>query len=139
MNIEQIGLQLGIAGLLVVVGYKIAILLISRWSATEKERTSALTTGLQQIAASINQHSVADLQSHATLGEAVARIDGKLDALLDQRERYTPIHGVPTGVPRGEFGDEHSTPVEVPRSMRTQINRPRGSYMVRKPTNGEDT
>lgn len=111
MNLEQVGLQLGIAGILVVLGYKLARLLINRWGnaqgeqtkawrETERERTLAISSGLTMIATSIHQHSSVDLASHVELAKSVnelgktfARIEGRLEEAMSRK--LTPIEGVP--------------------------------------------
>ena len=82
MDIQQIGLQLGIAGLLVLVGYRIAVLLIGNWRETEKERTAALAVGFMALVSKVDAHHTADLGSHQDIAEGIARVDGKLDQAL---------------------------------------------------------
>lgn len=94
MNLEQVGLQLGIAGLMLVAGYRIALVLINNWRATEKERTEALTVGLSSIGDKVERHAQADLKSHSELTDRVSRFEGKLDALLEANER-TPVTPLP--------------------------------------------
>jgi len=105
VNLEQVGLQLGIAGLMLVAGYRIALVLITNWRASEKERTEAyaktesertlaMASGFAAIGDKIERHAQADLQSHADMTKHVARFEGRLDAILDVQER-TPIGAPP--------------------------------------------
>lgn len=108
MDGYQIGLQLGIAGLIVWVVYKVAMKLggklIDHWAESEKERNAALSDGFKAIVASVNNHSVADIashekvaESHARLAAAVVRVEAKVDTIAD----YTPVRGVER-LPRGK-------------------------------------
>jgi hypothetical protein len=116
MNLSpaQIALQLGIAGLLVVVGYRIALVLIKNWRETESERTTALANGLSAITTSVNNHSSADIASHERLvaahnelAKSVVRVEAKLDTIAE----LTPVTPIPkrsatpaTGVSAGYYG-----------------------------------
>lgn len=143
MTLEQVGLQLGIAGLLAVIGYRIALVLIRTLRESDKERTSVLKEQLASIVSSVNAHSVADLQSHAMQTEQIARFDAKLDAVLEQHQRErTPVQGVPIvrSVPVGEFDDgEETPPLSRIAAERQQTRVVRGTYrQTRIKTNGED-
>lgn len=81
MSLEQVALQLGIAGFVILVGYRIAMKLIENWRATEKERTSALTVGLTSIADKVQAHSIADVESHAEMTDRISKFEGKLEQL----------------------------------------------------------
>jgi hypothetical protein len=83
LSLQQLALQLGIAGLLVLVGYRVAVLFIARWSETEAARTKSLEVGLGRIA-----DHVGDVR------ESVAALDGKLNAVLSIG-RETPAEGLP--------------------------------------------
>lgn len=143
MEFWQAVIQLGLGGLVVGACYKLARMAMAKWRESDAERirvyaesesarTAVLRESLGELVASIREHSIADLGSHAQITEGMARLDGKLDAVLD---RYAPSNGVP----RGEFDNERSTPVESPHAARTKVaKQPRGLYSIRKPTNGED-
>lgn len=79
MNIEQVGLQLGIAGFVLAIGYKLAVLLIKNWRETESERTAIMADQFSNITSSVQR-----------LAEGQAHMHGKLDQALGQ----TPAHGV---------------------------------------------
>lgn len=87
MTTEQIVLQLGIAGLLILVGGKIALALIERWGKVESERTIALRDGFADMATSIRAGFV--------------RMDHKLDVALAGRP------------PAADFADEVTTTTEA--------------------------
>lgn len=109
LNPQQIVFQLGIAGLIVWVGYRLAMRAIDRWSEIEKEKTAAVREGFTNITTSVNAHSSVDIASHVALAEshgevreAVVRLEGKVDATLDWQDR-TPVEGTratSTGIPR---------------------------------------
>ena len=82
MNIEQLGLQLGIAGLVLLIGYKLAVLLIRNWREAEKERTQVLADNFGGMTESMQRSA-----------ESLGRIEGGINALVDQR-RATPAHGL---------------------------------------------
>lgn len=105
----QLGVQLGITGLVILVVYKLGVLFISKWSklesdklVEERRRTDALSAGLKAITDRMDLHSTAivsrienhaqdDLKAHADFSSRIGRIEGKLDGVLDQdRERTNP-------------------------------------------------
>lgn len=97
MSPEQIVLQLGIAGLIVWVGYKIAMKWLDRWSESEREKNASIAEGFKSITTSVGNHSIADIashdrlaESHAEMREAVVRVEAKLDTLAD----LTPVRGI---------------------------------------------
>jgi hypothetical protein len=90
-------IQLGIAGLVVFAGFKIAILLINRWSQAESERTKQLgeseVARTQEIAAGFR----ADTEAHREMASymnqqtsILSRLEGKFDAAFD----LTPVRGI---------------------------------------------
>jgi hypothetical protein len=138
VTLEQVGLQLGIAGLLVVVGYRLAVLLIDRWQTTqatqtaafaeaERDRTRALTIGLTSISDRVQTHAIADIQSHAEIVDRISRFEGKLDATLDWQER-TPINApIPSGLrpaAPSPIGREITRPTPRPPSLRAAAGKP---------------
>lgn len=108
MNPEQLMLQLGLAGALLYVVFKVAMRFIDRWAESEKEKNTAIASGFEAITTSVNNHSAADIASHQKLADAhgqlrevVVRMDEKLDVLADVTpvtpiRRQTPGSGVPT-------------------------------------------
>ena len=115
MNPEQLLLQLGLAGAILFVVYKLGMKWLDKWSEGEKQRNSALADGFREITTSVNTHSAQDTAAHERLATAFyahkeqaatndARIEGKLDAALDLTpapqsipRRQTPAQGVPQG------------------------------------------
>ncbi len=106
MNVDplQLVLQLGIAGLIVWVGFKIAMRALDRWSEAEKARTAATADGFRAITNSVNTHSAADIASHERLAEshgevreAIANIAGQLEGMA-LREQTGPVRRV--AIPR---------------------------------------
>lgn len=108
MNIEQVALQLGIAGLIIFVGYKIVQEFLERWSKVEEgrqkeegRRTDVLEKGFGSIVEKVERHATTDLQSHTDLSTRIARFEGKLDEVLNWQERtpVTPVHGYEKQIP----------------------------------------
>jgi hypothetical protein len=90
MSLEQMFLQLGICGAMLLVWFRIEGKRIERNASTEDRKTEAMAQGFATLASRVESHHTADLQSHQELGEAVARIEGKLDIT----RRATPPQGV---------------------------------------------
>jgi hypothetical protein len=101
VKFEQIALQLGISGAVLFVAWKVAILLIEKWSQAETDRTKAIGEGFAAITGTVAQHHTADLRSHQELGEGIAEIRGLLSRDDSQvkavEKRRTPPQGVPAG------------------------------------------
>jgi hypothetical protein len=101
VNFEQIALQLGVSGAIVYVVWKVATLLIEKWSIAESERTRSIAAGFAAITGKVDQHHTADLRSHQELGEGIAEIRGLLGRDDSQvkpvEKRRTPPQGVPAG------------------------------------------
>lgn len=95
MNVEQLALQLGLAGLLLLIGYRIAMLLISNWREAERERTAALAIGFAALVNKVDVHHTSDLESHRDMADGIAGLNGKLDAAMG----WTPVRGVPHNPP----------------------------------------
>lgn len=101
MNIEQVALQLGIAGLIVWVGYKIVQEFLERWSKVEERkqaedtrRTAVFEKGMETLLERVERHATNDLQSHGELSSRIARFEGKLDeVLINLNHRLTPAQG----------------------------------------------
>lgn len=99
MNVEQLTLQLGIAGLVVGVAYKLGMALIERWSVAEQARAKATAEGFAALVGKVDAHHTADIQSHAAMGAQLAGISARLD-----ERRATPPSGVRVlrGLPHGD-------------------------------------
>jgi hypothetical protein len=89
MNLENLATNISIAALIVLVGYRIALLLIKNWRDTERERTIALAEGFANLVGKVDAHHTADIQSHADLGAHLAAIETAL-----WQRRGTPVHGI---------------------------------------------
>ena len=76
---HQVDLQLGIFGLVVSVGYKIALVLIRAWREAERERTKVIGDQFAAIVASVDSRAQADIASHGALTDRVSRLEGELD------------------------------------------------------------
>lgn len=87
MSFEQVALQLGLAGVIVMVWYRLEMARLNRQAITEDKKTAALTVGFQSLGNRIDHHTTADLASHAQLLEQVGRVEGKFDAVLDGQKR----------------------------------------------------
>jgi hypothetical protein len=116
MNVTplQLVLQLGIAGLIVWVGYRIAMRALDRWAKSEQDRTSAIADGFRAITNSVNTHSAADIASHNRLAEshgevreAIASMQGQLEGMT-LREGTGPVRrvAIPRVVNKANNGDE---------------------------------
>jgi hypothetical protein len=108
----QLVLQLGIAGLIVWVGFKISMRALDRWSESEKGRTEAIAEGFRSITNSVNTHSAADIASHNRLAEshgevreAIANIAGQIEGMT-LREQTGPVRRIPRIVPKTNNGDD---------------------------------
>lgn len=107
MNPEQLMLQLGLAGALLYVVFKISMRALDRWGENEKEKTKAISEGFAAVTTSVNRHSEVDNASHARLAEAhgelrdaVVRVEAKMDTIADltpvkPMRRQTPAEGIP--------------------------------------------
>lgn len=127
---ETLIIQLGIAGAVLLLGYKLALVLIEKWSegdlarteahiTSERERTLAIAAGFAQITTS---HSQLAEQARA-IEVGLERLDAKVATVLD----LTPVRGVKIPsqnvIVEGEIetsGDKKATPVagvKIPRSV----------------------
>jgi hypothetical protein len=110
----QLVLQLGIAGLIVWVGFKIAMRALDRWRESEQDRTAAIAEGFRSVTSSVNTHSAADIASHNRLAEshgevreAIASMQGQLEGMT-LREGTGPVRrvAIPRVVGKATNGDE---------------------------------
>lgn len=90
MSLPQLFFQLGMCGAMLFVWWRIESRRIDRTAVTEDKKTEAMAEGFRSLSSSVNAHHTADLQSHAEMGEAIARIEGKLDIT----RRNTPPRGI---------------------------------------------
>lgn len=106
MDLEQVGLQLGISGLLIYAGVKIALILIANWREAEKERTAALAAGFTALVNKVDTHHTSDIESHRDMSNGIAELKGKLETIEGWQERsdvkpipqkpktQTPVRGI---------------------------------------------
>lgn len=112
MDWTQLILQLGISGLIVWAGYKIARLLIERWASNEAKRTEIIGESFSKLVGKVEAHHTSDLESHRAMGEAIVEVSTKLDVAFG----LTPVRGV-REVPPPE--DEDTDP-ESPHAIEAQ-------------------
>lgn len=86
MNWENLIVQLGISGLVVYVGFKVAMKLIDKWSQGDSERTQAIKEG---FAADIAAHNEIT-KTMIAMQSQMSRTEGKLDIVLD----LTPVRAL---------------------------------------------
>lgn len=95
MDAQQIVVQLGIAGLLIVVGFKIAMVFIDRWAKTEDKKTEALTAGFKAIADRVDAHTQLDMASHTALVHAhTETVQAFLRFSADISTRFEALSGL---------------------------------------------
>ena len=98
MSLEQMFLQLGICGAMLLVWFRIEGKRIERNATTEDKKTEAMSQGFATLASRVEAHHTADLQSHQEMSTSIARIEGKLDIT----RRNTPPRGVTEIVRRSD-------------------------------------
>ena len=59
----------------------------------EEKKADAMTTALTTLSGKIDSHATADLTSHKDMAEGIAAIHGKLDGIMDERDR-TPVERI---------------------------------------------
>jgi hypothetical protein len=151
MQLDSMFLQLGIAGAMLLVGYRIVL----RWMATqreaEKERTEAQRESEKERTQAIREGFAADIAAHnaivskmGSLDNRFSRVEGRIDQILE----LTPVremmavhmHSERTVIVEGQSQDDDDrddTPVDMP-AKRT-ATPPRGSpvggggYAIKRP------
>jgi hypothetical protein len=81
MSAQDLAASFGIGGLVIVIGYRLAIVFIRAWRETERERTMAIADGFRDLT-----------QSQQNIATDVAEIKGLLGA--GEPRRATPAHGL---------------------------------------------
>jgi hypothetical protein len=89
MTIEQLFLQLGICGAMLLVWFRIETKRIDRNATVEDNKTKALAEGFKSLAELVTDHAVADHQQHARQVDRLAAIESALNI------RKTPPQGTP--------------------------------------------
>jgi len=129
---QQLIIQLGISGLIVFVGYRIAMRLIDRWTQTESERTKVWATAEDARTKTIQDGFKSDIDAHNEITKAItkqvsvlSRLEGKVDAAFD----LTPVRGVREYAMREHESEENGTESE----RRTPQPPMAGEYMTKRP------
>jgi len=95
-----------VSGALLLILYKVGSRIVER-----------LIAAIDRLATNVDNHTAVDLAHHADVREAVVRVEAKVDAVLDQRER-TPVDPIPIPRPRDETPSQrarkHRTPLQLP-------------------------
>lgn len=96
-DLTTIGKVLGLPGAMILVWYLLEKQRTDRNAklelakvAAENQKTQAMETGFRSIAAKIDEHSLADLESHGEQNERIARIESALNIT----KRQTPPRGI---------------------------------------------
>ena len=95
MTLEQLFLQLGICGAMLLVWFRIETKRIDRNAAVEDKKTDAMTAGFQSIGLKIDSHHTADIQSHGALATDISEIRGMLTERHEAPRTQTPARGIP--------------------------------------------
>jgi hypothetical protein len=108
VSLEQLFLQLGICGAMLLVWFRIESARGERQSktedariATENKRIEAMEEGFRSLASMIADHAQADTESHGKQTERLAAIESTLSLRVK-----TPPRGVTTEVVRRSQRDE---------------------------------
>lgn len=88
MTTEQLFLQLGIAGAILFVGYRVALVFIDRWAKVEDRKTTALETGFKSIVDKLDAHTQLDISSHTAMAATFIQMSGGIN------ERFARLEGV---------------------------------------------
>ncbi len=99
MDPLQLFLQLGIAGAILWVVYKLGSKMLDQQGRTDGARTKVIADGFSAITTKLDTHAIADMTGHREIVDRVSRFEGKLDqnldATRDNTRALTPIEGVP--------------------------------------------
>lgn len=94
MTLEAMFLQLGVAGAMLLVFWRLGTMLIESWSRSDAARTETFRAGLSELNATLDKHAADDAASHREMTKQVALVHGKMDGIMTER-RFTPVEGVP--------------------------------------------
>lgn len=61
---------------------------------------NALVLAIKELRAEIAEHTKTDLAHHAKVGTQIAELNGKIDGVLDQADRFTPVQEIPREMSR---------------------------------------
>lgn len=127
----QLILQLGISGLIVFTGFKIAMKLIEQWTKNEAVRTAAWTAAEESRTKVIQDGFRSDIEAHGEITKYIhthttvlSRIEGKIDAAFD----LTPVKGVRDYETKpSQLSEESAVPRPTPPSLTYSVKRPKTS------------
>lgn len=88
MSLEQLFLQLGICGAMLLVWFRIETKRIDRNATIEDNKTKALAEGFKSLAELVSDHARADQDAHSKQVDRLAAIESTLGI------RKTPPQGV---------------------------------------------
>lgn len=96
MSLEQLFLQLGVCGAMLLVWFRLEARRMElaakddeRRNDTENRKTEAMEEGFRSLASMVGDHAQSDTQAHAAMTERLAAIESNLGI------RKTPPQGVP--------------------------------------------
>lgn len=118
---ETLIIQLGVAGAVLLLGYKLALVLINKWSegdkarteahtTAERERTATIATGFAQITSSHGQSHSQIMTLVQDIQVSLERLDARVATVMD----LTPVHG--TRIPKPPAA---STPISEEKPEKT--------------------
>lgn len=81
MSFQELAASFGIGGLVIIIGYRLALVFIKNWRAIEDKRTVAISDGFRDLT-----------QSQQLIAADVAEIKGQLNASSSRRS--TPASGL---------------------------------------------
>jgi hypothetical protein len=90
VTLEQLFLQLGICGAMLLVWFRIESKRIDRNASVEDKKTEALAAGFKSLAELVGDHARADQESHSKQVDRLAAIESTLSLRIK-----TPAKGVP--------------------------------------------
>jgi len=90
MTLEQLFLQLGVCGAMLLVWFRIESKRIDRNATIEDKKTEAMAQGFRSLAELVTDHATADQRAHAAQVERLAAIETTLAIRVK-----TPPAGVP--------------------------------------------
>jgi hypothetical protein len=99
VTLEQLFLQLGVCGAMLLVGWRIATQWLTYQREAERERTAAIAKGLFAITELVTDHASADQAAHSEQGQRLAAIETQLSIRIK-----TPARGIATEVVRRTDG-----------------------------------
>ena len=99
MTLEQLFLQLGVCGAMLLVGWRIATQWLAYQREAERERTAAIAKGFDAITTLVTDHAQSDQAAHSKQIDRLAAIEQTLGLRVK-----TPARGVTTEVVRRTDG-----------------------------------